>query len=123
MNSVKVWMPLYIGDYLADTIDLTNAEHGAYLRSMMAYWRKGEALSEIELRAICGKEFGRVSQFFTPEGGKWYQKRVEEELSKALDQRERAVEKSKKALLARYGKPKTPNETKETGTHPTVAGE
>lgn len=50
MNKTPVWMPLYIGDYLGDTIGLSNSEHGAYLLSMMAYWRKGESLTPPELK-------------------------------------------------------------------------
>lgn len=98
---IDIWMPLYIGDYLADTIDLTNAEHGAYLRSIMMYWRKGGALSQRELRAVCGKELERVSGFYHLEAGRWHHKRVDEELDLAYKRKLAAEEKARKSIEAR----------------------
>ena len=54
MSKVNMYMPFWVGDYLADTMHLTTAQHGAYVLLILAYWRNGKALPNNEkmLRAI-----------------------------------------------------------------------
>jgi uncharacterized protein YdaU (DUF1376 family) len=82
-----LWMPIYIGDYLADTGHLTTTQHGAYLLLIMHYWRKRElpaddkqlaAIAKLPLRIwLDSKE---TIQAFFHDG--WKHERIEEELQK-----------------------------------------
>jgi uncharacterized protein YdaU (DUF1376 family) len=107
----RAWMPLYIGDYLADTQHLTTTQHGAYLLLIMYYWQHGGlpddedqlrrivklpkqyrngAKSDKEWRSICLA----IASLFQPG---WKHKRIDAELEKAR------VLSEKRAVLGAIG--------------------
>lgn len=85
-------MPLYVGDYHADTQHLSCEQHGAYLLLLMHYWVKGEALPDDDgyLANVCRLDADawlrhrvRICGFFQVDNGVWRHKRVDAELEHA----------------------------------------
>lgn len=101
--SNRAWMPLHIGDYLADTGHLTATEHGAYLLMIMHYWQNG-SLPENE------RLISRIARLDADQwsesrdvlamlfGENWSHKRIDAELSKA----DEIIEKRRSAANARH---------------------
>src|SRR5580765_4761774 len=85
---IRPWMPLYVGDYMADTAHLTAAESGAYLHLIMHYWMKGGLPTDDRMLARIARlspeewEQSRdiIRGFFQ---GEWKHKRIEFELTEA----------------------------------------
>lgn len=85
----RPWMPLYVGDYIADTAHLSAAESGAYLHLLMHYWLHGgpppdddAQLARIaKMRLAEWKRARPTLQAFFQDG--WKHKRVEFELTEA----------------------------------------
>ena len=111
-KKTDAWMPLWIGAYLADTMRLTTIQHGAYLLLLMAYWRDEAALpdDDDELRAITKTEKSEwkkmrpvLAKFFVIGEGRWWHKRVEEELAAAKVRASKASSKARAAADARWG--------------------
>jgi uncharacterized protein YdaU (DUF1376 family) len=111
-----IWMPIYIGDYLADTGHLTTTQHGAYLLLLMHYWRKRElpaddkqlaAIAKLPLRIwLDSKE---TIQAFFHDG--WKHARVEEELQR------RAVVSNKRAEAGAKGGAKARKDDETEGNN------
>ena len=108
MSKIDTWMPLYIGDYLADTTHLSMAEHGAYLLLIMTYWRNGplpdndKALANMAKcdRKLWMSEIGPVMrEFFEARDGKLHHKRIDAELKDAAE----LSAKKQAAANARWG--------------------
>lgn len=87
MSADTQWMPLYIGDYLGDTMHLSGPEHGAYLLLLMHSWRAGPlpkdssslaSIARTELPAWRRME-AKILAFFEDTGGGFVQGRLERE--------------------------------------------
>lgn len=88
------WMPLYIPDFLADTVHLTAAETGAYLCLIMDYWlHDGLPDDDHKLAAIARlpvkswRAIRPTIQAFFLDG--WRHKRIDIELGKMVVMSER----------------------------------
>ena len=102
-------MPLYIGDYLADTSRLTTEQHGAYLLLLMDYWRSGRLPDNDQVLAQITKlpldtwltHKGVLQGFFEVIDGELIHSRVEKELN---DSKDRKLSQLKKSILGNYKK-------------------
>jgi uncharacterized protein YdaU (DUF1376 family) len=107
--SEKTWMPLFIGDYLADTQHLSAEEHGAYILIIMHYWRNGGAIKNDKnliknIAKISQKKLQNVLAFFEEKNGLLFHKRIDAELTKAAENNEKNKERTRKATEARQQK-------------------
>lgn len=87
----RPWFPLYVADFIVDTMHLTAEETGAYVLLLMHYWsHRGLPEDERMLARIARihpPHWPRIKsslrQFFVPqEGRSWVSKRMEQELIK-----------------------------------------
>lgn len=101
-----VFMPVFLGDLHKHIQRLNRADFGSYMFLMMDYWIMGPPPDDDEtLRTIakCSEHDwsmarARLLQFFDIIDGRWVQKRVEEELTKATNRKVKA----KQAADARW---------------------
>jgi uncharacterized protein YdaU (DUF1376 family) len=106
-----VWMPLYLGDYLADTMHLSGPDHGAYLLLLMHSWRNGPlpdddrklaAIARTDIKAWRAGIGETVRAFFTVTGAGLVQGRLERERVLAAEHAERRQGAARKAASARW---------------------
>ncbi len=111
-TDVGMWMPLYIGDYVAATKRLTTEQHGAYLLLIMDYWRNGAPPADdavlVQITGMDRPSWRRnkatVLAFFEIAEGRLLHRRIEEELAQARRQREARLVRASKGGVARREK-------------------
>jgi uncharacterized protein YdaU (DUF1376 family) len=103
-------MPVYIGDYLADTMHLTTQQHGAYLLLIFHLWRRGSLPDD---DGVLGKISGLnasswaavrpvLADFFKIGDGQWRHGRVERERIRIAAKQESYAKKAKTAAGKRW---------------------
>lgn len=109
-NSPTTWMPLFIGDYLSDTMHLDAESHGAYLLLIMHYWRNGGPLKNDKIslsnvsKISTKKCINLLEEFFEFKDGYWHHKRIDGELSNAMEKKEKRTKQTEKARAASANK-------------------
>lgn len=87
-----LWMPLYVGDYLRDTMHLSREDHGSYFLLILAYWsNRGPLPDDPEYLAAIAKVqqtewqtvSKRLARFFQIGNGVWRHKRIDAELKRS----------------------------------------
>lgn len=86
------FMQLYVGDYLADTLDLTTEQHGAYLLLLMTMWRHDAKLPNdpaklARIARVSARRWhlvwSEIQHFFYVDGDQIRNKRLDREHQKA----------------------------------------
>lgn len=107
------FMPLWIADYLADTMHLTARQHGEYLLLLMFSWKQDRPLPKVDasLRAIArasesewAEDRETVLAFFQEGQDGYRQKRLEEERSEAVERFNSLRARSALGVAARQSK-------------------
>jgi uncharacterized protein YdaU (DUF1376 family) len=105
-----IWMPLYIGDYLADTMHLNTQQHGAYLLLLFHLWRRGSLPNDdtalAKITGLTAKEWYNarlvLEPYFKVNEGFWQHNRVERERIRIAARQERCGARAKTAARKRW---------------------
>jgi uncharacterized protein YdaU (DUF1376 family) len=107
-----IWMPLYIGDYLADTMHLNTQQHGAYLLLLFHLWRRGvlpdDNTALAKITGLTPKEWNStrpvLEPYFKVNNGFWQHSRVERERIRIAARQENYGTRARAAAGKRWDK-------------------
>jgi len=117
-SDVTIWMPLYIGDHLKETGDLSAMEVGAYIRLQVQYWSTQKPLLDDDERlarvsGLTPKEWRNVrdvmTEFFDVADGIWRHVRLDKLLMEAHANKKRTVARARHAAKKRWEKNDAPS--------------
>jgi uncharacterized protein YdaU (DUF1376 family) len=111
-GKTDIWMPVYIGDYLADTMHLSTEQHGAYLLLLFHLWRRGSLQDDdVVLAKITGLSPNAwlmcravLAEFFEIHDGVWQHGRVERERIKVATKHKSNSSRAKLGASTRWSK-------------------
>jgi uncharacterized protein YdaU (DUF1376 family) len=110
VGKTDIWMPVFIGDYLADTMHLSTEQHGAYLLLLFHLWRRGQLPDDdvalAQITGLAGKAWSLqravLAEFFEIREGQWQHGRVERERSRIAAKQQTNSNKAKLAATSRW---------------------
>src|SRR5258705_8106351 len=120
MAKHNIWMPLFVGDLIADTTHLSRADFGSYMLLICLYWRRREPLPDddpaLSAAARATLEEWKairpvLAQFFDIANGVWRHKRIDEELEISRRRYEGNRRGAEKTNSARRKPRTTPSDT------------
>lgn len=104
-RDISQWMPIYWGDYHADTGHLSTAEHGAYMLLIGHYWTTGKPLTAdnkalMRVTRMAPREWEKSKEtilaFFVLQDGCWHHKRIDAEIKKQTERYNKRADAAKK---------------------------
>ena len=109
-SKTDIWFPLYIGEHLADTMNLSTEQHGAYLLFLCYLWRhKRLRNDEKHLAEVAKLPISRwrahrpvLEQFFCVNEQGWTHGRVDRERARAEQRGQVNAERAKRGGEARW---------------------
>jgi uncharacterized protein YdaU (DUF1376 family) len=111
-KKTDIWMPLWVGDYLAGTMLLNTEQHGAYFLLILAAWKQGGRLPSApeQLQAITRLSPAKwkaheplLRPYFNVTPSFWAHERVIEELEKAKKKSDARTKSGATGAAKRWG--------------------